>query len=346
VKRKQEKLATFGPRWQDGDPTRTFTRELEVRRALTGLRELWDRQRSLQEDADPECTAVLDTRQNRCVLVKRRGQVITSFGRREDGCWVLSMEESLYLTERATLAAYVSTGSQETDSTAEMQDNPCFRRLQLPELYSLTLAHMPLESYCAYAHLRRAGFTVRQFSQEAPRAPSCQSCWHLSLPEVQEVPSVHVVYPHQPFLTLFDHVAGTGSSESKLDALVLDAAHVFAMVSGVGDVTFLEFAVPVSPVNAARRNEKATRPLGVDLSIEAKVAQRSSGDAGVKAPSKDVLQPRSELHCSSLVPPPKNADELPDRYATLLRKIAELTPAEAAGASHGALKVSSTVWLS
>merc|ERR1740139_730990 len=97
--RKQQKLLGFGERWQDANPIVAIQREHEVRQALSSLSDLYLNQRVVQDGDSAECVAVLDVAQKHAQLVVRRGHVIESFGCREDGQWILALEEVLYLVQ-------------------------------------------------------------------------------------------------------------------------------------------------------------------------------------------------------------------------------------------------------
>lgn len=148
--RKQQKLLGFGTRLQCADSVTMVRRELEVRRALDSLDEVYRQQRQLQAGEAAECTAVLDLAKGCAVLMRRRGHAVESFGRREDGEWVLHLAEVLYLAERGTLAVHKAP-----DSAGEVQP------LSLAQLYSLILGpRLRLQEYLVFAHLRRAGCAV------------------------------------------------------------------------------------------------------------------------------------------------------------------------------------------
>ncbi|CAJ1355860.1 unnamed protein product [Effrenium voratum] len=151
--RRQRKLLGFGPRWQSADPTESLTRAHEVEQALQNLKEVCQQQQKVQRHGQAECAAELG---EAIRLTRRRGQAVESFGRREDGQWLLELEEALYLAERGSLEA------QALEAEASSEPAGKRRRLSVPELYRRVAEdpQLDLDAYLVYSHLRRSGYRV------------------------------------------------------------------------------------------------------------------------------------------------------------------------------------------
>lgn len=200
LRRKQQRLLGFGPRWQSADPSQAVRREREVSDALGSLQEVYVQQRRVQDLAAAECAAeypyfCCESKLPRARLFQRRGQAVSSFGRRLAGEWILDPEEVLYLAERGTLAVYTAllrTGlaaPRTTMSERVSSETICttlsnvvgvdknlersagcgssLRRVGIPELYHMILGRgiISPRAYLVFSYLRRVG-------GEVARAPS------------------------------------------------------------------------------------------------------------------------------------------------------------------------------
>ncbi|CAJ1372447.1 unnamed protein product [Effrenium voratum] len=221
--RRQRKLLGFGPRWQSADPTESLTRAHEVEQALQNLKEVCQQQK-VQRHGQAECAAELG---EAIRLTRRRGQAVESFGRREDGQWLLELEEALYLAERGSLEA------QALEAEASSEPAGKRRRLSVPELYRRVAEdpQLDLDAYLVYSHLRRSGYRVTRPAEGPVKSWDLGGC----------PAKVHVVRPDECVLASL-RAAGATASTSLEEPLGVAVA-----MCAKGSPCFLELARPLLP---------------------------------------------------------------------------------------------------
>lgn len=351
LRRKQQKLAGFGARWQTADPTVAIAREGEVGRALAVTAKLYKAQQHVQStDTTCECVAVYHADRGFAVLTRRRGQVVESFGRRAEGQWLLAPEDVLYLAERGTLAVHEAVPTSDGVAAAAreaLQDNrdDCAgRRLSLPEIFALTIGDIGLQSYATYAHLRRAGHTVRPLAAgqsvscnvAVGRRCSCSVNW-LSGPPVTASGSTDWLLVGCPLPVDWQACAACWSSSTGvadatgvavhaaearqefhaslashgiLSSKLSEGTHVLAVADALGDLEFMELAAPTHPCDR-RGGESPTQERQVSG------AQASSDSEGTSPPARGAAAKRGAATCQL------DTDSA-QRYAALRRRVADL----------------------
>lgn len=358
LRRKQQKLAGFGARWQAADPTAAIAREGEVGRALAFAGKLHEAQRQVQGTDTPcECAAVYHAGRGLAVLTRRRGQVVESFGRRADGQWLLAPEEVLYLAERGTLAVHEAMPAPDEgegtvkDCPQKVRDSCPGRRLALPEVFALAIKEVGLDSYAIYAHLRRAGHTVRPLASpenasgrgalrrrrgclvdwvrgppvtakgptewllvgglEPGDRPKCSSCWSSSAGAAGATEVS--VHAADARQSFQASLASHGVSSSEAPA----GPRVFAVADAVGDLEFIELAAPTHPCDR-RGGKSPTREA------QAVGAEGSSDSEGPLSPACGAARRTAAI--AQL-----DADSV-ERYAALRRRISGLAGERPPGA--------------
>lgn len=318
--RKQQKLLGFGPRWQTADPTESLTREHEVQEALHQLEEVYRKQRQVQDHGNAECAADFQPTKQRAVLTRRRGQTVESFGKREDGEWVLEPEEMLYLAERGTLAV------------SEEVENGKRRRLAIPELYSQVLTspiHLDADSYMVYSHLRRSGYTVTRSTEKSDLQ---KQLWHVAASAADCPSEVLVVRPDETVLQCLLGQTAKQSWEgrvSDLHARVAKGLGVAVSAAEGGSPAFLELLAPRRPGEEEDSGQGAGAASASSDSEEAS----NEGNEGSRLPLPSEPS-TSQLNEEALEPR--------QRYAAMLQRIAQIAaPASEAPREKGSKPMSS-----
>mmetsp|Transcript_56223 Transcript_56223/g.131686 ORF Transcript_56223/g.131686 Transcript_56223/m.131686 type:complete len:316 (+) Transcript_56223:70-1017(+) len=277
LRRRQQKLVGFGPRWQHADPTTALDRVQEVLAASRRLDEVYDEQKRVQEHAETECVATVSggehsPRQKWAVLTKRRGQAVESFGSCEDGKWWLAPEEALYLAERGTLSVWME-GCRPTSSVADSTCDESKRRLSILELYEKALQELSLAAYVTYAYLRRAGLRVQRPSPE------------LATPELQRAaftgPWLAIgALPHRAASSLrgvrTEHMVHVTSPKDTLKYVLpvllpsnnIEMGQVVAVVDACSGLAFMDIGAPRASVDNSANAATAVPTTAEDQSSD------------------------------------------------------------------------------